>query len=377
MKKNIFQLFLMISLILAAMSNHSVAGDREGSFNVQKGDQLIVELEQGNISVSTWDKSEVKILGKNIDDDEMSLLKMEQSSGKLEIKFEGDDSDNFSLNLTVPSDMQMNLSTGGGNVEMNDDIKNEVKIATGGGNISTKNIFAEVSITTGGGNIKIDDVNGDVNIATAGGDIKIGSVNGKANVKTAGGNINVGTINSNANISTAGGNVSVSSIGGNAEVSTAGGNINVGVVSGTAKISTSGGNINLEGATGSVKVNSGAGNINLENIKGSINANSGAGNITASLTPDGKNDTHLNSGVGTILLYIPESSKATIIATTNDYNWGDSEKDSNNIKSDFESSIVTQNRKGSQFETVYKLNGGGSEITLNVGMGEINIKKLK
>ena len=377
MKKNIFQLFLMISLILAAMSNHSVAGDREGSFNVQKGDQLIVELEQGNISVSTWDKSEVKILGKNIDDDEMSLLKMEQSSGKLEIKFEGDDSDNFSLNLTVPSDMQMNLSTGGGNVEMNDDIKNEVKIATGGGNISTKNIFAEVSITTGGGNIKIDDVNGDVNIATAGGDIKIGSVNGKANVKTAGGNINVGTINSNANISTAGGNVSVSSIGGNAEVSTAGGNINVGVVSGTAKISTSGGNINLEGATGSVKVNSGAGNINLENIKGSINANSGAGNITASLTPDGKNDTQLNSGVGTILLYIPESSKATIIATTNDYNWGDSEKDSNNIKSDFESSIVTQNRKGSQFETVYKLNGGGSEITLNVGMGEINIKKLK
>lgn len=377
MKKNIFQLFLMISLIFAAMSNHSVAGDREGSFKVQKGDQLIVELEQGNISVSTWDKSEVKILGKNIDDDEMSLLKMEQSSGKLEIKFQGDDSDNFSLNLTVPSDMQMNLSTGGGNIEMNDDIKNEVKIATGGGNISTKNIFAEVSITTGGGNIKIDDVNGDVNIATAGGDIKIGSVNGKANVKTAGGNIKVGTINSNANISTAGGNVSVSSIGGNAEVSTAGGNINVGVVSGTAKISTSGGNINLEGATGSVKVNSGAGNINLEDIKGSINANSGAGNITVSLTPDGKNDTHLNSGVGTILLYIPESSKATIIATTNDYNWGDSEKDSDNIKSDFESSIVTQNRKGSQFETVYKLNGGGSEITLNVGMGEINIKKLK
>jgi len=377
MKKNIFQLFLMISLIFATMSSHLVAGDREGSFKVQKGDELIVELEQGNISVSTWDKNEVKILGKNIDDDEMSLLKMDQSSGKLEIKFEGDDSDNFSLNLTVPSDMQMNLGTGGGNVEMNDDIKNEVMIATGGGNISTKNIFAEVSITTGGGNIKIDDVNGDVNIATAGGDIKIGSVNGKANVTTAGGNIKVGTINSNANISTAGGNVSVSSIGGNAEVSTAGGNINVGVVSGTAKISTSGGNINLEGATGSVKVNSGAGNINLENIKGSIIANSGAGNITASLTPDGKNDTRLNSGVGAILLYIPESSKATIIATTNDYNWGGSQKDSDNIKSDFDSSIVTQNRKGSQFETVYKLNGGGSEITLNVGMGEINIKKLK
>jgi hypothetical protein len=76
-------------------------------------------------------------------------------------------------------------------------------------------------------------------------------------------------------------------------------------------------------------------------------------------------------------LYVPESAKATIIATTSDYKWGDSEKGSDSIKSEFESYNVTQNRKGNKFESVYKLNGGGSEIELNVGMGDINIKKLK
>ena len=60
-----------------------------------------------------------------------------------------------------------------------------------------------------------------------------------------------------------------------------------------------------------------------------------------------------------------------------DFHWGDSEKGSDSIKSDFESSNVSQNRKGNKFESVYKLNGGGSQIELNVGMGDINIKKLK
>jgi hypothetical protein len=115
----------------------------------------------------------------------------------------------------------------------------------------------------------------------------------------------------------------------------------------------------------------------LKNIKGSIDANTGAGNITAELIPDGKSSSDLNSGVGSITLYIPESSKATIVATANDFKWGDSKKDSENIKSDFESYNISQNWKGNTFESIYELNGGGSKIELNVGMGEINIKKSR
>ena len=378
MKNLTIQSVLVILCVFIFSSiDHSLAVDKEGSFNVQKGELLDVKIEQGNITVNTWDKSEVKIFAKNIEDDESGLFTMEQKSGKVEVRFKGDDSDEFFLELTIPADILIDLKTGGGNVTIDNDLKDKVNIKTGGGNISAKGIGGNASITTGGGNIKLADINGDAQISTAGGDIQLGSINGIADISTAGGNIKVGSVNSTADISTAGGNVNIGTVGGNLDIATAGGNINVDVVSGTADISTAGGNIKLAGATGKVEANSGAGNIDLKNIDGSIEANTGAGNITAELNPDGKNISEFNAGVGNITIFIPESSKATIVATASDFKWGDSEKDSDSIRSDFESYNVSQIRKGNTFESIYELNGGGSRIELNVGMGDINIRKLK
>ena len=368
---------MVLSFIIISSISFSIAADKDVSFKVQKGDLLHVQIEHGNINVSTWDKSEVKISAKNIDDDELSLYTAEQNSGKVEVRFKGDDSDDFMLELTIPDDIIIDFKTGGGNVTINNDLRNKTNIITAGGNITAKVIGAEANITTAGGNIKLADINGNVEISTAGGDIQVGSVNGKAEISTAGGNIKVGSVNSAAEISTAGGNVTVGTVGGSAEISTAGGNVTVSTVSGSAEVSSGGGNIILDGATGKVEANTGGGNIELKNIKGSIQANTGAGNITAELNPDGKSSSDLTSGVGNITLYIPESSKATIIATANDFKWGDSQKDSESIKSDFESYNISQNRRGNTFESIYELNGGGSKIELNVGMGEIIIKKSK
>jgi len=367
----IFCLFLISAII------PSLAVDREVSFNVQKGDVLEVNIKHGNIVTSTWDKNEVKIIAKNIDEDEVKLFTAEQKSGRVEVKFKGEDSDNFNLELIIPADLIIDYKTGGGNVTIKDDLRNKVTISTAGGNITAKIIGGEADITSAGGNIKLADINHNASISTAGGDIQVGSVNGKAEISTAGGNIKVGSVNNTAEISTAGGNVNVGAVGGSADISTAGGNVNVSTVSGDAEISTGGGNIKLDGATGKVEANTGGGNIELKNVKGSIEANTGAGNITAELIPDGANNSQLNSGVGSITIYIPESAKTTIVATASDFKWGESAKDSDSIKSEFESYNVSQIRKGNTFESIYKLNGGGSRIEINVGMGNINIKKLK
>jgi hypothetical protein len=378
MKKQTNQLTIIIfCLFLISAIIPSLAVDREVSFNVQKGDLLEINIKHGNIVTSTWDKNEVKIIAKNIDEDEVKLFTAEQKSGRVEVKFKGEDSDNFNLELTIPADLIIDYKTGGGNVTIKDDLRNKVTISTAGGNITSKIIGGEADITSAGGNIKLADINNNASISTAGGDIQVGSINGKAEITTAGGNIKVGSVNSTAEISTAGGNVNVGAVGGSAEISTAGGNVNVSTVSGDAEISTGGGNIKLDGATGNVKANTGGGNIELKNIKGSIEANTGAGNISAELIPDGVNNSQLNSGVGSITIYIPESAKTTIVATASDFKWGESAKDSDSIKSEFESYNVSQIRKGNTFESIYELNGGGSRIELNVGMGNINIKKLK
>ena len=350
---------------------------KEAKFNVSSGDLIDVSLRQGNIKIVTGSGNEVKVLAKNIEEDELNLLTMEQKTGKVEIKFKGEDSDNFELELTIPSEMNLEMSTGGGNVSVKGDLKGTVDISTGGGNITAGNISGKTDLSTAGGNVFVGDINGDADLSTAGGDMKAGSINGKAEISTAGGNISVGSINNSAEISTAGGNISVSDIGGNAELSTAGGNIKVGKVSGSAEVSTAGGNISIESAKGKVEASTAAGNVNLKNIKGSVEANTAAGNIYAELYPEGNIKSEFNTAVGNITLKIPENAKATIVATFSVLFWSGDDSDLDNIKSDFTPKEIKRSKEKKQIEVVYELNGGGPTIELNVAMGDIEIRKLK
>lgn len=359
----------------------SVAGisqtKKEAKFTVSSGDLLEVSLRQGEIKVITGSGSEVKAIARNIDEDELSLLTMEKKQGKVEIKFKGEDSDDFELELTIPEAMNADLSTGGGNISVKGDMKGVVDASTGGGNISAENIYGKTEFSTAGGNISVGDINGDADLSTAGGEIKAGTVNGKADISTAGGSINVKSVNNSADISTAGGNIQVGDIGGKADVTTAGGNIKVGNISGSADVTTAGGNISLESANGEVEASTAAGNISLKNIKGSVDAGTAAGNIYAELYPEGNKKSELSTAVGNVTLKVPENSKVTIVATISVLMWSGEKSDMDNIKSDFEPTTVNKIGDKKQIEVIYQLNGGGPTIELNAAMGEIEIRKLK
>ncbi len=385
---------ITLIFLLSAIINITVAQDQKKSFTVNKGDMLEVSTGMGNITIDTWDKNVVNVVVKNIIASEISLLTMVQNGSKVEVIFKGEDSDGIEFEISIPSKLDLELSTGGGNITLKNDLDGKIDASTAGGNIAVKNIMgkADIStaggnitvgdinskadISTAGGNIKVGDINSDADISTAGGDMKIGDINGTADVSTAGGNIKIGYIKGGADVSSAGGNISVDNIGGNADISTGGGNVKVGSVSGSAELNTGGGNISLEAATGKVEVNTGAGNINLENIKGGIEANTGAGNIYAKLIPDGENVSELNTGVGNITLYVPPSAKVTIVATAHVLMWDD-ESELQNITSEFAATTINRYGHGKQIEATFKLNGGGSLIELNVSMGEIEIKKLR
>ena len=386
---------LAVTLLVSAMISITAAQDQQKSFTVKKGDLLEVSTRMGNITIDTWEKNEVNVMVKNIIDSEIPLLTMVQSGNKVEVKFKGTDSNRIEFEISIPSKFDLDLSTGGGNITVKKDLDGKIDASTAGGNISVMNIIGKADISTAGGNItvgdinskadistaggsiKVGDINSDADISTAGGDMKIGNINGKADVSTAGGNIKIGYIKGGADVSSAGGNISVDNIDGNADISTGGGNVKVGTVSGSADLNTGGGNISLEAATGKVDVNTGAGNIKLENIKGSIEANTGAGNINAKLIPDGKSVSELNSGVGDITLYVPETAKVTIVATVTVHMWNDNESELQNIKSEFVPTTVNRYRNKKQIEATFNLNGGGSKIELNAAMGKIEIKKLQ
>jgi len=373
--KNLFITTLIFGVLLFTNSVFAQK-DVEKSFSVKSDDNLNLSTSMSNIIVDTWNKNEVNVIAKNILESEMNLLSMNKSGNSVEVVFEGDDSDNVEFEVMIPTELNLDLVTGGGNIDLKSDLTGKINVSTAGGNISTKNINGKADISTAGGNIKMGDVNSNADISTAGGDIKVGSINGMADISTAGGNIKVSSVNNSADISTAGGNISIGSIDGNADVSTAGGNISVDIVSGSAEISTAGGNINLDGATGIVEANTGAGNIKLKNINGSVEANTGAGNIYAELIPEGNKNSELNSGVGNITLKVPETASVTIVATIQVLMWSGDESDLDNINSDFTPTKIDRSKERKQIEVTFELNGGGNKIELNVALGNINIHKL-
>jgi hypothetical protein len=376
MKAKLIQQFSVVLILVLSLTLTAIAQtNKEATFNVSKGDLLDVSLSQGGIEITTGNGSEVNVIAKNILEEELDLLTMEKIGSKVEIKFEGEDSNDFELLLNIPTSLNLDLSTGGGGININGDITGKVDASTGGGSIVVQTIGGVADLSTGGGNINTGDINGNADISTGGGEIKVGIINGTVDLGTGGGNIIITSVNNSADISTGGGNISVGDIGGKADVSTGGGNIKIGSVSGSADISTGGGNISLESAKGNVDVSTGAGNIILKNITGFVDGSTGAGDIYAELIPDGKTKSDLTTGIGDIELYIPGSVNATIIASTTVYMWSGDESDLDKIRSDFEPTNIKRNKERKTIEVTYELNGGGSTIEVSTGMGEIDIKK--
>lgn len=370
--KNPFNKFVLLLFLLLVTANINFAEEVEKTFKVNKQSNIEIRVNFGNVNVFTWDKDEVKILAKNINENELNKLTTEHKASLVTVNFRGRDSKNFSLDVWIPSQFNLNANTGGGNVKINDELSGKVEISSAGGNITTSKITGRVDISTSGGNITCDDIDGNIEVSSGGGDIKLSAVSGIADVSTAGGNITIGKVHKSADISTAGGNITVNDIGGNADISTAGGNVKVGYVSGTADISTGGGNITVSGSKGRIEVSTGGGNITLSNIAGSVDASTGAGRISAELSTNFNQNSSISTAAGDIILTVPENIKATIIATVNA---AFIDKVSNYIKSDF-SGLEFDSEGGRRGGTAQlKLNGGGPTVDLETNLGKIEIKK--
>lgn len=367
-----FSTILMI-FILTGFISLTNAIDKEKTFTVSKGDKLEVLLSNGNIKINTWDKSQAYIKAYNVDEDDLQQLKIEQQGNKVLVDFKGGDSEDFYLEVSIPAQFNIELATGGGNVDLNGNITGSTKISTGGGNISTLSLNGPTNISTGGGNIKIVDIGGKLSVSTGGGDVSVGVVNGETEISTGGGSINIKEVKSKVEVSTGGGNVTIGNINGTGEVATAGGNISVGKVSGSVELSTAGGNISLNGASGKVEVATAGGNISLKNISGSIKANTAGGNIWAELNPDGISQSELNTAGGDINLILPSNAKATVIATVHIKKHLSEAETNELIKSDFEVTTVDLNSRN--LTKRFSINGGGSVIEMNTASGKITINK--
>jgi DUF4097 and DUF4098 domain-containing protein YvlB len=351
--------------------------ERTKSFNVNKGGKLYVNVNPGEIKISAWDKNEVVVKVRGLEEDEIDNVEMELKGNVVSVKYSpqwgwGDDAE---FMITIPSQFNVEAKTSGGDVKLNSNITGEVEISSMGGDVSAKDINGSARLSTQGGDVKVGNISGSLNLNTMGGDIRVGDIKGDfAKVSTMGGDINIGKVSSGIGATTYGGDVSIIGIGGTADIQTMGGNIDLRDVKGSVRMETKGGNLSVKNASGSIKATTYAGEIELYGVTGSIDARTMSGNIIAEINPSSGSSNKLFTQNGEVDLYLPPGAKADVEAEIK--TWGNWKfmKDTYSIESDFPAKESSSKREKG-IEKFYSINGGGAKIKITTTNGNININR--
>lgn len=128
------------------------------------------------------------------------------------------------------------------------------------------------------------------------------------------------------------------------------------------KIDDGAGNISISETNASYLLNTGAGNVEIKDAFaiGESEISTGAGNINIKTRLDNFESFKVNTGAGNISLKVPEDCKMELSVDTGVGNVSGSIIKSNDMKN----------------HSHKEINGGGSEVKLNSGVGNIDVDKL-
>ena len=215
---------------------------------------------------------DAKILVYHVEDDQLIQVRSEKK-----IRYKRNVQTEFELKL--PMNINLNLETAGGNIDVMD-IRGESVFRTSGGDIYLKNMMGRIEAHTSGGDIDVSRVEGLIRVHTSGGDIGIMNSDGKFNASTSGGDLEFLHLTGNIDAQTSGGSITLKNIESESvECRTSGGNIRAEDISANLTGRTSDGQIDLESIKGHVNVATSGGDINAQQITGSLTCHTSGGNI--------------------------------------------------------------------------------------------------
>ena len=220
------------------------------------------------------------------------------------------------LELTIPKNYSLNVSTGVGNITA-DDLAGRETLLTQGGNITAGNINGSARLTAvAGGHISVKNVTGELFAETGGGHITTGTVGGNAFLHTYGGHIRSDSIGGSAHLVTDGGNITLERAGADLVAETAGGQIQVGEAAGLVRAKTEGGGIRVARSSGPANLQTADGSIYVTQADNTVKASTATGGITAWFMspPKDSADCDLQSMNGDIVVYLARTVPVTIDA---------------------------------------------------------------
>jgi DUF4097 and DUF4098 domain-containing protein YvlB len=277
----------------------------------------------------------------------------------------------ITVQINVPINYNLDVTTGGGNIQI-EDLNGRAVLTTAGGNIVAGNTAGSERLATKGGHITVKNVGGDLAATTGGGHITAGTIAGIATLHTDGGHIQVSGIGGPGHLTTGGGNVSVEHSANQLVAETVGGQIEVGEAAGLVHAKTAGGGIHVVRVAGPTDLETGGGSIYLTQVDGTVKASTGTGAITAWFVTPAKSESscEFQSGEGDIVVYIPRQLPVTIDAVIQS-----DDRHQFYVDPAFRL-LITRNPAPNGGETLHavgSLNGGGEVVHLRTVSGNIRL----
>jgi len=309
------------ALALTEDQNRAAGSSRSETFQVERGERLDLNTRSGDITISTWRKDEAVVTVQGIPPNIESDLRIRYDGGILRVDYDPrfprrlfNRRPGLRFKIDLPEEFDLDLRTGGGDIEVVGDLKGDVKSHTSGGDVTLRDIGGEVELTTSGGDIHVGTIGGDVHLQTSGGDIRVEEASSDLDVQTSGGDIRIGRVGNSLEAQTSGGDITIEFVGGEARIRTSGGDIEIDELSANARITTAGGDIEFRSAKGVIQAKTAGGELELLNVAGAIDARTAGGGVLAEITPEGSKGSSLISAGGDIVLYVDPKAKATIEA---------------------------------------------------------------
>jgi hypothetical protein len=181
---------MLTTLILTAMLGAPALPQTDTILPVRQGAELLVELLRGQVNVTTWNRSEVRIVAEHEADDWVEIEHSERLV-QIEVGARYGPPDHVDFEITVPT--WMGIAIEGAFVGA--DLRGVA------GEVSVETAHGDVRLDGGRGFIGLESVQGKVECRNAQGRIRISSVNGGVRLTDAQGDISVETVNGSQELS--------------------------------------------------------------------------------------------------------------------------------------------------------------------------------
>lgn len=276
-------------LLIASLAAVAPQGT-DTTLAVRAGSRLELSSQEGDITVTTWNRNSIRIEADNDDD---TRIEVDQSGGTVSVHAHSRyGPPEISWRLTVPADMALELSSQSGEISV-EGTRGELNVSTVEGGITVKGGSGFVTLESVEGNIVLNDASGHIALSTVDGSVKVRGARGDLKASAVDGEIQLEEIESgNVEASTVDGEIRFSGElrdGGRYHLSSHDGDVTVTapVINATVSISTFSGDfesdfpVTLTGNSARKRMHftlgTGSARLELESFDGTVALRKGSG----------------------------------------------------------------------------------------------------